>query len=201
VSRVAWVLTAVLIAPVARADEVFLTEAQAPVALFGQGAVAEGGTLQLGDAELHQLSQAIGRRVEQRDYRYLSVRAPVDGGQPQAMGAIFLLEVVGQTLPISFAVGVRSDGTLQDLQVMVYREPYGKEINQGRFRAQFRGKTTRDPLTVEKDIAAVSGATISSRSAAYAARKGLALAVILRQRGSTGEAAGARAGPAEKGSP
>jgi hypothetical protein len=173
---------AFLLAPGALADELFLTEAQAPVALFGQGAVGEAGELKLSDAELHDLSRAVGRRVEQRDYRYLAVREETDGGPGQAIGAILVLEVVGQTLPITFAVGVRSDGTLQDVQVMVYREPYGKEINERRFRAQFRGKSAGDPLTVEKDILAVSGATISSRSATYAARKGLELARILRGR-------------------
>jgi len=188
VSRIAWVLAAVAIGvavgvrSVARADEVFLTEAQAPVALFGPGMLGEAGLLSLTDPELHQLSQAVGRRVELRDYRYLLVRVPRDGGAGFEVGAIVVLEVVGQALPITFAVGVRADGTLQDLQVMVYREPQGKEINEGRFRAQFRGKAIGDPLTVEKDITAISGATISSRSAAYAARKGLALAAILRQR-------------------
>ena len=175
-------IAACLLAPSAAADEIFLTEAQAPVALFGQGMVGEGRIVHLTDAELRELSLAIGRRVEERDYRCLSIREASDGGAGPVVGTIVVLEVVGQTLPITFAVGVRADGTLQDVQVMVYREPYGKEINERRFRAQFRGKTERDPLTVEKDILAVSGATISSRSAAYAARKGLALARILQTR-------------------
>jgi hypothetical protein len=185
---VALAMAAALLASSARADEQFLTEAQAPVALFGQGMFGVGSELKLDDAELHQLSQAVGRRIEQRDYRYLSIHAlsdpRLDGGATPEVGVVVVLEVVGQTLPITFAVGVRADETLQDVQVMVYREPYGKEINERRFRAQFRGKTTRDPLTVEKDIMAVSGATISSRSAAYAARKGLALAKIIRARKS-----------------
>ncbi len=175
-------LAVCLLAPGALADELFLTEVQAPVALFGQGAVGAGAELKLTDAELHQLSQAVGRRVEQRDYRYLSVRGESDGGAGPVLGTIVILEVVGQTLPITFAVGVRADDTLQDVQVMIYREPYGKQINERRFRAQFRGKSAGDPLTVEKDILAVSGATISSRSATYAARKGLAIARILRGR-------------------
>ncbi len=174
---------AVLLAPGARADELFLTEAQSPAALFGSGLIGEGADLRLTDAELHELSQAVGRRVEQRDYRYLWIRAPADGGPGPIVGAILELEVVGQALPITFAVGVRADQTLQDIEVMVYREPYGKEINERRFRAQFHGKSARDPLAVEKDINAVSGATISSRSATYAARKGLALAAILFRRG------------------
>ncbi len=185
-------LVAALLAASARADEVFLTEAQAPVALFGKGMIGEPAELHLSDAEVRQLSLAVGRQVEQRDYRTLVIRpgpgAARDGGVAgapgPAVGTIVMLEVTGQTLPITFAVGVRTDQTLQDVQVMVYREPYGKEINERRFRVQFKGKKASDPLRVDRDIAAVSGATISSRSAAYAARKGLGLAAIQFGRGS-----------------
>jgi FMN-binding domain len=181
VTRAALVLACLLALP-ARGDELFLSDAQAPVALFGPGSEGERQTLQLSDPELHALSRAVGRSIEKRDYPYLLIRTAADGGKGDLRGVIFLLQVVGQTLPIDFAVGVRPDRTLQDLQVMVYREPYGKEINQARFRAQFRGRNLGEPLTVNKDIAAVSGATISSTSAAYAARKGLGLAQILWQR-------------------
>jgi len=71
---------------------------------------------------------------------------------------------------------------VQDVQVMVYREPHGAEIRERRFRAQFSGKHLGQPLVVGKDIDAISGATISSHSAAYAVRKGLGLTDILRRR-------------------
>jgi Na+-translocating ferredoxin:NAD+ oxidoreductase RnfG subunit len=160
------------------ADEVFLTEAQAPVALFGAGAVGQRRDVVLTDAELGALSRLVQKRVEQRNYVVLDVRGPA--GAP--LGAIVILDVIGQSLPIQFAVGVKPDGSLQDMQVMVYREPYGKEINERRFRAQFRGKTARDPLVVGKDIDAISGASISSQSAAYAVRKALAVAGIVAGR-------------------
>lgn len=165
----------------AHADEVFLTEARAPVALFGEGVSARRCDLVLTDAELGALSLQLGKRIEQRNYPYLTVvSAAAPRGPP--LGVILLLDVMGQSLPIAFAAGVKADGTLQDLQVMVYREPYGKEINERRFRAQFRGKGARDPLTVGKDIDAISGASISSVSATYAARKALGLAAVIRAR-------------------
>ena len=65
---------------------------------------------------------------------------------------------------------------------MVYRESHGWEIKDCRFRAQFQGKRASDPLVLGKDIDAISGATISSASAAYATRKALALAEALNAR-------------------
>ena len=175
-------LLAVALAPAAaRADQVFLREADAPAALFGEGVRAARSTLALSPAELAALSQRVGRRVDQRDYPVLAVSS----ASGQLLGWIFVLDVVGQTLPITFAVGVRADGRVQDLQVMVYREPHGSEIRERRFRAQFAGKRLEDPILVGKDVDAITGATISSHSATYAARKALALAEILRARGGT----------------
>lgn len=176
----------------ARADQVFLREAEVPRALFGEAAGAsERKLLQLTEAELAALGRQLGRKIDGRAYPYLEVRgrAAGDGGAVAApfVGYVFLLDALGKSQPITFAAAVRPDGALQDLQVMVYREPYGEEIRERRFRAQFVGKRTSDPLALGKDIDAISGATISSASAAYAARKALALGEILRARaGSKG---------------
>ena len=168
----------------AGADQVFLREADVPHALFGEQASGLAKTLVLSAAELAVVSKALERKVEVRNYPYLEVSAPPEdaGASPRLLGHAFVLEVVGQSLPITFAVGVKTDGTIQDIQVMVYREPHGDEIRERRFRAQFTGKKLQDPLVIGKDVDAISGATISSASAAYAARKGLALAEILRRR-------------------
>jgi Na+-translocating ferredoxin:NAD+ oxidoreductase RnfG subunit len=62
---------------------------------------------------------------------------------------------------------------------MVYREPHGDEIEDHRFRKQFIGKTLGDPITLGKDVDAITGATISSRSEAFAVKKVLALFAVL----------------------
>jgi len=178
------VLAGALLANAASADQVFLRESEIAGALFGDQAIGVPKTLDLSDVELGELSRTVQRKVEVRRYSYLEAwSGPADAKSPKRLlGYAFLLDVVGQSLPISFAVGVKSDGTIQDVQVMIYREPYGEEIRERRFRAQFAGKKLQDPLVVGKDIDAISGATISSASAAYAVRKGLALAQILGRR-------------------
>jgi Na+-translocating ferredoxin:NAD+ oxidoreductase RnfG subunit len=155
----------------------YLREADAAGAIFPGSTGATRKSLVLSDAEIVSLSKAIGRKVEVRSYPYLDVRN--DKG---TAGVIFMLDVMGQNLPIQFAVGVTSGGALQDLQVMVYREPQGEAIQEARFRKQFVGKRLTDPIAIGKDIDVISGASISAVSATYAARKGLALAQVLRAR-------------------
>jgi Na+-translocating ferredoxin:NAD+ oxidoreductase RnfG subunit len=94
-----------------------------------------------------------------------------------------LLDVIGQAQPITFAVAVGTDGTVHDVRVMVYRESHGDEIEHKRFHRQFYGKTLIDPIALGKDIDAISGATISSRSETVAVKKSLALYDVLRRRG------------------
>jgi Na+-translocating ferredoxin:NAD+ oxidoreductase RnfG subunit len=169
------------------ADQLLLRESEAPRAIFGEHVTSARKTLELSAPEVAELSRILERKVEIHTYPYLEVRAQ-EGADPKPIrGEIFLLDVIGQSQPITFAVGVKEDGALQDVQVMVYREPHGDEIHERRFRAQFAGKKLQDPLVVGKDIDAISGATISSNSAAYAARKGLALSDLLRRRATSKE--------------
>jgi len=58
---------------------------------------------------------------------------------------------------------------------MVYRERYGDEVRDPRFRQQFVGKTAADPLRPGEEVIAVSGATISSRAMALGVRRCLVL--------------------------
>lgn len=80
-------------------------------------------------------------------------------------------EEMGQHQPITFAVKFSSGGAVQRQEIMVYRERYGDEIRDERFRRQFVGKTAADPLRPGEDVVAVSGATISSRAMALGVRR------------------------------
>jgi Na+-translocating ferredoxin:NAD+ oxidoreductase RnfG subunit len=80
---------------------------------------------------------------------------------------------LGQHEPITFGTLVGTDGALQRLEVMVYREAYGDEVKDQRFRKQFVGKTAQDPVKHGADIVAVAGATISSNAMAHGAKRAL----------------------------
>ena len=161
----------------ARADRAYVKEADVPREMFAAAATADHRQLDLDEEQLAALGKALGRRIEAKTYPYLEVKDEHGG----VLGVVFLLDVIGQSQPITFAVGIGADGTLRDVAVMVYREPHGDEIADKRFRRQFAGKRVADPLTLGKDIDAITGATISSRSATFAARKALRLAELLHR--------------------
>jgi Na+-translocating ferredoxin:NAD+ oxidoreductase RnfG subunit len=90
-------------------------------------------------------------------------------------GYALIDEELGQHLPITFAVKFSPQGVVQRQEVMIYRERYGDEIRDPRFRQQFEGKTAADPLRASEEIIAVSGATISSRAMTVGVHRALVL--------------------------
>lgn len=90
------------------------------------------------------------------------------------MGFAQVRNVKGKDQPITFLVAIDSSNALKDIDVLVYREPYGGEVAYEPWRKQFRGKRSTDQLVVGKDIRNVSGATISSHSVTLGVRKALA---------------------------
>jgi hypothetical protein len=94
--------------------------------------------------------------------------------QGSLLGFAQVRNVKGKDQPITYLVATDSADALRDIDVLVYREPYGGEVAYDPWRKQFRGKTARDPLQIGKDIRVVSGATISSNSVTRGVRQTLA---------------------------
>jgi len=105
------------------------------------------------------MGQQLGRALPKTDYTvYVALTAGhVDGY------ALFDDER-GQHEPISFGTFFDADGHVTRVEVMAYREPFGDGVRAPRFRQQFVGRDAHSGFTPDKDIDAVSGATISSRS-------------------------------------
>jgi Na+-translocating ferredoxin:NAD+ oxidoreductase RnfG subunit len=87
--------------------------------------------------------------------------------------------VIGKEQPITFMVAVSPEGAVQAVEVLAYRESQGSEIRSKRFMRQFTGKTLAAPLKLGRDIDSISGASLSSRSTAYAVKKALALVDVV----------------------
>lgn len=77
----------------------------------------------------------------------------------------------GMHEPIDFAVKFSTSGAVERVEIREYREAYGDEVRSDRFRAQFVGKSAKDPITIKKDIDIVSGASISSNSIAVGVKR------------------------------
>jgi Na+-translocating ferredoxin:NAD+ oxidoreductase RnfG subunit len=90
------------------------------------------------------------------------------------LGFAQVRNVKGKELPITYLVATDSADALRDIDILVYREPYGGEVAYDPWRKQFRGKTAAAPLQVGKDIRNISGATISSNAVTRAVKRTLA---------------------------
>jgi Na+-translocating ferredoxin:NAD+ oxidoreductase RnfG subunit len=77
--------------------------------------------------------------------------------------------------PQKCIVALDLTGRVTNLAVMSYLGERCRPIATRRFLEQFIGKTSESPLTVGKDVDAVSGATISSRTTAFTVKKVVAL--------------------------
>ncbi len=84
-------------------------------------------------------------------------------------------EVVGKHEYITYAVGLNAGGAVLGIEIMDYRETYGGEVRNPKWRAQFVGKTKNAPLQLDKDIKNISGATLSSRHITEGVRRLLAV--------------------------
>jgi FMN-binding protein len=141
-----------LIAPSAFAIQ-YLTVEQAQRAIF-PGKSFTAAPLKLASNQRKAIEQASGVRVlhdEQQVWR-------VSGG-----GWFIVDEVVGKHEFITYAAGLIADGSVKQIEIMDYRETYGGQIRDQKWRAQFVGKTSKSALKLDSDIKNISGATLSCR--------------------------------------
>ncbi len=146
-------IPAVLAASTSGYAVTYLTVAQTQAALFpGSTLAAVSRSLTAGEAAA--IEKISGVRVRQRKLRLW--RAADDGW-------LVVDEVFGKHEFITYAVALTPGGAVRQIEIMDYRETYGGEIRNEKWRAQFAGKTAAAPLKLEQDIKNISGATLSCR--------------------------------------
>jgi len=89
------------------------------------------------------------------------------------LGFALVRAVKGKDQPITFLVAIDTADRLKDIDILVYREPYGGEVAYDAWRRQFRGKSSDAALQVGRDIRTISGATISVNAVTLGVRKAL----------------------------
>jgi len=91
-------------------------------------------------------------------------------------GGIFIVDrVVGKHEYITYAVGINANGTVKQIEIMIYNESYGFEVREASWRAQFVGKSAGSTLRVNSDIKNISGATLSTTHVTEGVRRALAM--------------------------
>ena len=92
-----------------------------------------------------------------------------------ALGTVVIDRVIGKHDFITFAVGISTGGAVRGVEILSYREVYGGEVRNERWRRQFVGKRQGDPLRFPLDIKNIVGATLSCRHVTDGVRRILAL--------------------------
>ena len=154
----------------ARAAATYFTTPQVLKEFFPQSQRVTYRKVKLGPAEQAALQGRLGYKPAKSEYVFF-----VATTGEHVDGYALIDEELGQHEQITFAVKLSPEGTVERHEVMVYREAYGQEISDARFRRQFQGKTVKDPVRAGTDIDVVTGATISSRSMAVGVRRALIL--------------------------
>ena len=154
----------------ARAEATYYTTRALLTDFFPKSERVTYRTFDLSAAQKSRLQQRLGYRPSKD--RYTIFVATTAG---HVDGYALVDEENGQHQPITFATRLSARGVVERLEIMVYRESRGDEVRDARFRAQFVGKTAQDPMRLNQDIDAVSGATISSGSMAAGVRRAAVL--------------------------
>jgi Na+-translocating ferredoxin:NAD+ oxidoreductase RnfG subunit len=81
------------------------------------------------------------------------------GGVP--IGYAIIDHEVGKSFPITFMTVLNEDGTVRDVEIMVYREPRGWEVRYPSFMDQFTGRTADSDY---RTVNSITGATLSVRA-------------------------------------
>ncbi len=98
------------------------------------------------------------------------------------LGWAVILDEMGKIKPITFLVGIDIQGNVLGVRILEYRDIFGSEIKRSSFLRQFQGRSSKDPMTVGRDIDAVTSATISSYAVTSAVKKSLAIIEKIRLR-------------------
>ncbi|MGB0880949.1 MAG: FMN-binding protein [Polaribacter sp.] len=80
------------------------------------------------------------------------------------IGYAFVDKAPSKTDEFDYLILLDANLIIKKTKVLMYREDYGGEIGSTRWLKQFIGKKPADTLQYEKEIIAISGATISANS-------------------------------------
>jgi hypothetical protein len=144
--------------------KVYLSVEEAQKLMF-PGASFEARPLTLTPAQVSEIEKASKANVLTREVKLWRV----------STGGWFIADqVVGKHEYIPIALGLTPDGAVKDIEILEYREAYGEQVRNPKWRAQFAGKRNGAALTLTQDIQNISGATLSSRHITDGVRRLLA---------------------------
>jgi len=97
-------------------------------------------------------------------------------------GYLYYGQAKGKAANFDYIVVFDKDLIIAKIKVLVYRESYGGEIGSYRWLKQFIGLNTESSIVYKKDIAGISGATISANALTQSVNKLLKSILVLKQK-------------------
>lgn len=163
------------------AETVYLKKEAALTAVLGEAVTIRPIEQEISTADAQALSNRLGRKISPGSHTFYFSQSPAQTVTSQSNfpgfnwdAVALIMDEVGKYYPITHVVAIRSDGTVKDVRVMVYRESIGHQVRKKRFLKQFFNKTSRDNLQVDRTIHGITGATMSSWSVTEGVRRALA---------------------------
>lgn len=173
------VLLAVLAVTLSTHAETYLSEQQALNLAFQAGSLQQKRVL-ISSEQLSRIRERLGIRPS-RIFRYWTGTLQ-ESNQP---GLAVFGNAIGKLMPFDYMIVTDRDLTIQQIEILAYRESHGGQIRMSAFREQFVGKSPASPPELGNGIRNISGATLSCRSLTTAVSRNL---VILEEVLSDAEA-------------
>ena len=150
--------------------QVFLTEEQALMKVLPDCDEILYDEIILTDDEKTQLQNRLRRKIFENSFiTYIGINTG------KVAGYAIITEEVGKFHPYTFIVSMTPEGKIMEIAILVYRESRGAEIAHKRFLHQFKGKSLKNPLRINRDIINITGATMSVVTMCTGVKKVLAV--------------------------
>jgi Na+-translocating ferredoxin:NAD+ oxidoreductase RnfG subunit len=155
---IVWISVALLSRSSVQAEH-YLSSTEARTLCFPAADRFDNEAFRLTPEQMQAVEKRSGVKVRQPQVQMSSAWQ----GQ-QLLGFVIVDQVYGKHELIDYLVALSPSGGVLQVEVMEYREKYGKEVRSPKWRSQFGGKTAHSSLKLNEDIYNISGATISCRN-------------------------------------
>jgi H+/Na+-translocating ferredoxin:NAD+ oxidoreductase subunit G len=150
--------------------DVFMTEDEGVKIMLPKSERVRKDVIRLSSEKKSQIEARIGWKFPEDEFEVY-----IGETGTRIDGYAMVQNTIGKHKPMTYMVGVDGQGSISDIELLVFRESRGSEIRQKRFNSQYEGKTVLDPVRINKDIINISGATMSVRSMSAGIKRVLVL--------------------------
>lgn len=147
-------------------NNVFYTEQEAVEKLFPKADKFDSKKIILNDEQRGRVAKRVGHDLFEASFDVFIAKKG-----SKILGYAIAGEELGKFRAITSMVAIDPKGKVLDVVVMIYRESHGEDVKRKRFLYQYKGKSIKSPVRINKDIMTITSATISVRSMNRQVRK------------------------------